>query len=180
MTADVQTEQGAASVLVAHATTYGSTREVAQVVAETLGEGGVSVELRAAADVAGVEGHSAVVLGGPLYFFRLHKDARKFLAHHRRSLERLPVAVFVLGPFNDKQEEFDGARQQLGRALAKEPWLKPAAIAVFGGRFDPERLRFPHNNPGMRKLPASDIRDWDEIRRWARSLPVALGLEEPR
>ena len=45
----------------------------------------------------------------------------------------------------------------------------------MGGSFDPRHLKLPFplnlamklpGNP-MRKVPASDIRDWDFIRRWA-------------
>jgi menaquinone-dependent protoporphyrinogen oxidase len=51
--------------------------------------------------------------------------------------------------------------------LAKFPWLTPAAIEIFGGKFDPEKLTFPHNLvPALMKMPASDVRDWTVIRAW--------------
>ena len=165
------------SVLVAYATKYGSTREVAETVVEVLGEYGNEADVRSARDVKSLDGYSAVVLGGALYFFRWHRDARRFLSRHRAALEALPVAIFAMGPFNDTPEEFSGSRRQLDRVLAKHPWLTPAGVAVFGGRFDPTGLRFPDTNPAMRKMPASDIRDWDAIRAWAAGLPRALGLQ---
>jgi len=167
------------SVLVAYATHYGSTQEVAEAVAEALNERGVDATVRAARDVNSLDDCSAVVLGGALYFFRLHKDARRFLSRHRKALMDMPVAVFAMGPFNDTEEEFAGARKHLDRALRKKPWLSPVAVGVFGGCFDPTGLRFPHKNPAMKQMPASDIRDWDAIRAWAESLPQALGLEKP-
>ena len=45
-----------------------------------------------------------------------------------------------------------------------EPMRRPAAV-------DPAKLRFPLN-----RMAASDERDWDGIRAWARSLPAELGL----
>ena len=125
------------SVLVAYATKYGSTQEVAEAVAAALREHGADVEVRAAGDVSDVDRYSAVVLGGALFYFRWHRDARRFLTHHRAALARLPVAVFALGPLGDSVEEMNEARGQLDRALAKAEWLSPAAIAVFGGRLDP-------------------------------------------
>jgi menaquinone-dependent protoporphyrinogen oxidase len=166
-----------AGVLVAYATKYGSTREVAERVATVLEEMGHTAEVRAAPEVGPVEGFSAVVLGGALYYFRLHRDARRFLKSHRRELEKLPVAVFAMGPFNNTTEEFDGARQQLAKALGKFDWLQPASTQIFGGAFSPEALRFPDNNPAMKKMEPVDIRDWDAIDEWARSLPGALGLD---
>ncbi|MCZ7662501.1 MAG: flavodoxin [Thermoleophilia bacterium] len=164
------------SVLVAYATRYGSTREVAEAVSAALEGAGVPTEVRAAREVDSLEGYTAVVLGGALYFFRWHRDARKFLSRHRRTIGRLPVAVFGLGPINDTNEEYEGSRRHLDKALGKKSWFSPVSVAVFGGRLDPAGLRFPHNNPAMKKLPPSDIRDWDAIRSWAEALPAAFGL----
>lgn len=166
-------------VLVAYATNYGSTREVAEAVSVALADHGVYAIVRAARDVDSLHEHPAVVLGGALYFFRLHKDARRFLSRHREALKDMPVAVFAMGPFNDTKEEFAGSCKQLDRALSKEPGLFPVSVKVFGGCFDPTGLRFPHNNPWMKRMPSSDVRDWETIQTWAASLPQALGLEKP-
>jgi menaquinone-dependent protoporphyrinogen oxidase len=89
---------------------------------------------------------------------------------------KLPVAVFALGPFNDDEKDMREARSQLAKELQKTPWLKPAALEVFGGKFDPSKLSFPHNLvPALKKLPASDARDWEAIRDWAGGLAAAFG-----
>jgi len=165
-----------AKVLVAYASKYGSTREVAEAVAAGLREQGHDSDVRAARDVRDVDGYSAVVLGGALYFFRWHRDARRFLARHRRALEHVPVAVFGMGPIEDTAEQFEGARKQVDKALGKHGWLEPASVAVFGGRVDPSGLRFPDNNPAFKSMPPTDIRDWGEIRLWAQELTSSLGL----
>ncbi|HEX6383591.1 MAG TPA: flavodoxin domain-containing protein [Anaerolineae bacterium] len=54
-----------ASILVAYATRYGSTQEVAQVVAAMLREGGLEVEIQPMRKVRSLEGYRAVVLGAP-------------------------------------------------------------------------------------------------------------------
>jgi menaquinone-dependent protoporphyrinogen oxidase len=160
-----------AFVLVGYATRYGSTQEVAEAVAETLREGGLTVELEPLRDVRTLEGYDAVVLGASLYMYRWHKDARRFLSRHRKALEERPVAVFALGPVHDPhdEEEWQDSRAQLDRALAKYSWFKPIAVEVFGGKFDPALLRFPLNLFAG-KEPASDIRDWVAIRTWANNL----------
>jgi menaquinone-dependent protoporphyrinogen oxidase len=165
------------SVLVAYATRYGSTREVAEAVAATLREGGLAVDLQPARKVRSLEGYRAVVLGAPIYMFHWHKDARRFLSRHRGALtppEGCPLAIFALGPFyTGDEEEFEGSRQHLADDLAKFPWLKPVAVEVFGGKFDPEGLRFPYNL-FLRQVPANDLRDWDAIRAWAGDLAATL------
>ncbi len=59
--------------------------------------------------------------------------------------------------------------------LAGFPWLTPVAVQLFGGKFDPAQLTFPYNLiPALKKMPVSDIRDWDSIHAWARGLGQTL------
>jgi menaquinone-dependent protoporphyrinogen oxidase len=169
------------SILVAYATRHGSTREVAEAIAATLREGGLEVDIQPMRNVHRLAGYRAVVLGAPLYMFRWHKDALRFLSQHRKALtqqapERRRVAIFALGPFTTgDEEEWRGSREQLDKELAKFPWLTPIALEIFGGKFDPARLRFPYSL-FMRQVPASDLRDWAAIRAWAdRVRPALLG-----
>ena len=103
--------------------------------------------------------------------FRLRKDARHFLTRHRKALSMRPIAIFALGPFNNDEKERQGVRAQLDKELAIFPWFTRVAQEIFGGKFDPAKLRFPYNLvPYLRRLPASDIRDWMAIRAWASDL----------
>ena len=160
-----------ASVLVAYATRYGSTQEVADAVATTLCESRLEVDLQPLRQVHTIDQYRAVVIGAPIYMFHWHKDALNFLAKYRTALMARPVAIFALGPFHADEKEFQGAREQLDKELVKFPWLTPATIEIFGGKFDPEKLTFPHNMvPALKKMPASDVRDWTAIRTWASGL----------
>jgi len=160
-----------ALILVAYATRYGSTQEVAEAVASTLRERGLAVDIGPMRQVHTLDQYRAVVLGAPLYMFHWHKDALHFLARHRAALTARPVAIFALGPFHAEEKEFQEVRGQLEKELAKFPWLRPAAIAIFGGKFDPQKLTFPYNLvPGLKNMPVSDVRDWTAIRTWASDL----------
>jgi menaquinone-dependent protoporphyrinogen oxidase len=171
-------------ILVAYATRYGSTREVAEAVADTLRGRGAEVDVVAARDVASVDRYAAVVLGAPFYIGSMLKEATEFLERHRASLERMPVAVFALGPL--KPEEMEQERVQLDRVFKKVEWLTPAAAEMFVGAYDPANLRLadklvtiPPASP-LHGLPALDRRDWDAVRAWAASLPEALGTADAR
>ncbi len=164
------------SVLVAYATKYGSTQEVADAVAARLRERGLETEVRAAGRVDSLDGYDAVVFGGALYFFRLIREGRRFLSRHRKALSAMPVAVFGMGPIEDTEEQYVDARKHLDKSLDKNGSISPVAVAVFGGALDPTGLRFPDANPATRALPPSDLRDWGAIEAWADSLPEALGL----
>jgi menaquinone-dependent protoporphyrinogen oxidase len=163
------------SILVAYATKYGSTQEVAEAVAAALREGGQAADCQPAKNVRSLEGYGAVVLGAPLYMFRWHKDAKRFLSRHRQALMVRPVAVFAMGPLKDEAKDWQDVRAQLDKELLKFPWLAPVAAQVFGGKHDPAKLTFPHNLiPALKQMPACDIRDWTAIRAWAIGLAAIL------
>ena len=161
------------SILVTYASSYGSTQEVAEVIATTLREQGVEVDLRPIREVRMLAGYNAVVLGAPLYMCHWHKDARRFLSRYQSILTGgLPIAVFAGGPFGTGDEQaWQEVRGQLDQELAKFPWLTPVSVQLIGGKFDPAKLRFPYNLiPALRQMPASDLRDWTAIRAWASTL----------
>jgi menaquinone-dependent protoporphyrinogen oxidase len=169
------------TVLVGYATRHGSTQEVAEAVAATLRECGLAVDIQPIREVRALTGYGAVVLGAPLYMFRWHKDALRFLSRHRDALTERPVAVFALGPTHDPhdEEEWQDSWSQLNKELAKHPWFKPVALEMFGGKYDPAKLRFPINLLAG-KEPASDVRDWTAIRAWATNLAAKLEPALPK
>lgn len=170
----------APNVLVAYATRTGSTEEVAQTVAEVLRSHNLPADLRRAADVHSIEPYTAVVICAALYVGRLHKDVRRFLSAHCTALAKLPVALFVLGPVQNEEEDWTGARQQLEKELKTYPWLSPAVQRIVGGKFDPARLGFPFNLlPALRKIPASGVLDWNLIREQAIQLAGKFQIGEP-
>lgn len=163
------------SVLVGYVSKYGSTREVAEAVADTLRVGGLTVDVRPLREVKSLDGVDAVIIGAALYMYKLNKDALRFLSHHRRELSARPVALFALGPVHDPhdEEEWQNSRDQLQKALAEVSWLTPVDVRLFGGRFDPQLLSFPMNKFAASE-PATDIRDWEAIRAWAAGLVARL------
>jgi menaquinone-dependent protoporphyrinogen oxidase len=160
-------------VLVAYASKHGSTREVAERVCETIQATGLRAHLRPALGVDDLDGYGGVVLGGALYMGRLHRHAHRFLRRHAAELADRPLAVFGSGPTDEEPDHWRQSREQLDAALARYH-LDPVAVEVFGGRLDPSQLRFP-----LSRMPAGDVRDWDAITAWARSLPDLLGIQSP-
>jgi menaquinone-dependent protoporphyrinogen oxidase len=162
-------------VLVAYASKYGSTGEVAEAIAARLRERGSDALAAPVESVETLDGISAAVLGVALYFFRWRGEAHRFLKHHRRALQDVPVAVYGMGPIEDTPEQYTEARKHLDKGLAKHAWLTPVSVAVFGGRLDPKQLRFPDNNPAMRQMGEVDLRDWEAIDRWTDELLDVFG-----
>jgi menaquinone-dependent protoporphyrinogen oxidase len=91
---------------------------------------------------------------------RWHADACTFVRRHHDALDRLPLAVFALGPRTGEPEDLAGSRRQLDGVL-KRLRIEPRLVTVFGGAFDPAKLHFPLN-----RIPQSDARDWRAIDGW--------------
>jgi menaquinone-dependent protoporphyrinogen oxidase len=140
-----------------------------------LRECGYTVDIRLLREVRKLDEYDAVVLGAPLFMFHWHKDALGFLSRHQAALAKIPCALFALGPVHEPHDEAEwkDSWAQLDKELAEFPWLKPVAMEMFGGKYDPEKLGFPLKLFAG-KEPASDLRDWEAIRRWAGELGEKL------
>jgi menaquinone-dependent protoporphyrinogen oxidase len=167
-------------VLVTYVTRYGSTQQVAETIAARLREDGMEVELKPIHDVESLEPYHAIVFGAPLYIGRWPREVHLFLSKHRDALVERPTMIFTMGPIHADPKEFTDAHSQLALELAKYPWLNPEEVEIFGGVFDPAKMRFPDNlltllpvSP-LYKAAKSDVRDEDAIRAWADKLVVEL------
>ena len=159
-------------VLVAYASKHGSTIEIADAIADELRQGGLDADCRRAGAVSSLEGYDAVVLGSSVYMKRWHTDARKFLRRHARALAARPFWIFSSGPFG---EHPDLAWSEPPKVVARAERLGVAEHVVFGGRLPLEPSGFMERAL-VRDTPPeyADLRDWDEIRRWARKVRAAL------
>jgi len=162
-------------VLVAYATKKGSTQQVAGAIADELRGRGFDVTTLAASAVRSVEPYDGVVLGGSLYMGRWHADARRLLERHTDELATRLLAVFAIGPLTSGLDDLASARRQLDHALDKIAEVQPVTVAVFGGVVDPTHLPFPFSH-----MAASDARDWDQIRNWARTVAAMFAAMRTR
>jgi len=165
----------AKSILLAYASRFGSTQEVAETIADTLREAGLEVDLQPMQEVKSLEHYDAVVLGAAIYNAKWNAGAHQFVAQYQDALSQLPVAIFTLGPLSPSEAAKRNSRRQLDSELAKYSWFRPVAIEIFAGKYDPSK-------PGMgffdRFVPARDVRNWDAIRTWAKELSAQLRQSE--
>jgi len=171
-----------AEVLIAYCTRSGSTKEVAESIGRTMNEAGLPADVKPMADVQSVPQGAAVLLGTALYIGHFPKEFHGFVGRFRSELEKVRPWIFVLGPTEKERKNFAVAEEQARKELDKYPWLRPADMRVLGGKFDPEHLNLPFPMSLvmklpvnlMKKLPASDIRDWEWIEQWSRAIAETL------
>lgn len=84
-------------VLVAHASSGGSTRSVAGFIAARLRVRGLLVDLRGLDERLTVDGYDAVVLGSAVHNRALLPAMESFVLRNSDALRRMPVWVFSLG-----------------------------------------------------------------------------------
>jgi menaquinone-dependent protoporphyrinogen oxidase len=161
-------------VAVAYASKYGSTREIAERIAEVLGESGLDAHAVAAAEVGDVASYRAVVLGSGVYMGRWLPDAWKFVRRHRAGLSTMPLWLFSSGPVGAGARHPDETAlpRRVGRATER---LSAREHRTFGGRVAPEPKGFM-DRAVTRKIPAGrgDARDWDAIEAWAQGIAWQL------
>lgn len=169
MTADLQQASAVSPrVLVAYASKHGSTAEIANVIADELREAGIEPDLREAADVQSVEDYDAVVIGSAVYMRRWRREAKRLLKREHKHLAERPFWIFSSGEIGENPDP-DWVEPTQVVALAERLGVRDHA--VFGGRLPLEPSNFVEramveNTPPDKR----DLRDWDEIRRWAQSI----------
>jgi menaquinone-dependent protoporphyrinogen oxidase len=165
--------------LVAYASRDGATQEIAEAIADELRRAGVDVVLADAGGIDDLGEFRAVVLGSAVYMGRWRPEARRFLKKHSKELGERPVWLFSSGPVGDEDPPDDSR-------FAEPPFVKRHASrigardhVVFGGRLRTDSTSFMARSMAE-KMPEEtrDLRDWDEIRAWARKIALAR-LEGP-
>lgn len=158
------------SVLVAFGSKRGGTEGLAQMVAEGLREEGFAVDVVPARQVKTVDPYEAVVVGGALYAFRWHRDARRFVKRHAAELRRCPTYLFSSGPLDDSARQRDIPPVKGVQALIDRVGCR--GHATFGGRLSPDATGFPAS--AMAKKNAGDWRDHGQVRGWAHRVAAEL------
>lgn len=163
-------------VLVAYASKYGSTAEIAAAIGGTLSEKGLDVKVVSAEAVSTIQPYDAVVLGSAVYAGRWLLGAEDFLERYKGDLQQKPIWLFSSGPTGegDAVELLKGWRfpDALQPTVAE---LNVRDVALFHGKIDTKKLNLAENLL-VRAMRGStgDFRNWDEIQAWANSLVESL------
>ncbi len=177
--------------LVVYATRYGATKGTAEEVARILREENSDVKLVNAKEekVSDISEYDLVVVGSGMSMGNWGSEAEAFVKKFQRDLENRKLALFIssLKPIEEKQGKADLVARirkvGLEDKIAKYN-LKPLTTGIFGGVLDYNKMNFfirksmevgyksALQKYGFKEVEPGvyDLRDWDEIRSWAREL----------
>ncbi len=166
-------------ILVAYASKYGATKEIANKIGELFQEAGLKVNVLPAEQVDDLTRYDAVVLGSAVYDREWCKAAGAFLADYESSLAKIPVWLFSSGALGNGDP-----------TMLMNGWHFPAALQALAYRIHPRDITFFHGAINIEKLnfaekqiaeefytPLGDFRDWDAITKWAASIVISLRPE---
>jgi len=163
-------------VLVAYATKYGATAEIAEKIGQVLRQAGLRTDVLPTDRVSDLHSYKAVVLGSAVYIGLWRKKAATFLKANEKALAERPVWLFSSGPTGEgnpveltKGWHFPKALQPIADRIA------PRDIVVFHGAVDVGKLNFIEKWMLKNvKAPVGDFRDWEAITSWATAIADVL------
>jgi menaquinone-dependent protoporphyrinogen oxidase len=167
-------------VLVTYGSRFGSTKEIAEYITETLKEKGVDVDLYDAAKAhLKIDNYDVVLIGSGIQIGKWKNTALKFLKKHQKALRGKTTGLFVscvFGMYPDKREE---ARKKFLVDVAKKYDIEPVGMGLFGSCLDftgKKGLKYNLTVNIMKKDLAEmgveydetyEFRDWRNIKEWA-------------
>src|SRR3990172_9805842 len=163
-------------VLVAYATKYGATAEIAEKIGQVLRQAGLQTDVLPVDRVSNLSSYKAVILGSAVYIGGWRKEAAKFLKVNEKVLVEQLVWLFSSGPTGEGNPVELTEGWHFPKALQPiADRIQPRDIAVFHGVIHKQKLNFIEkwmlNNV---KAPLGDFRDWDSITSWATAIADVL------
>ncbi|MFB3888457.1 MAG: flavodoxin domain-containing protein [Candidatus Bathyarchaeia archaeon] len=176
--------------LIAYGTRYGATAGTSEEIAKVLREEGFDVKVANLKEekVKDVSEYDLIVVGSGMRIFRWTSEPEDFLKKFQKQLAQKKVALFISSMKEAMERE--GKKDEIAKEWkdsledkAAKYNLHPISMAMFGGVLDQNKLGFLFGNffksikpqleaDGFKEDPPGvfDMRNWDEIRRWAKDL----------
>ena len=157
-------------ILVAYATRYGSTAEVAEAIGEELRRSGADVDVRPVSEVRDLSPYRAAVIGSPIYMGKWLPESQIFIERNQQRLRTIPVAYFAVGlTVTDRSPEI--LRKAEASMDAVRMLVNPVEVGIFPGRLESGGLSFTDRTIiKMIRAKTGDFRDVQVVRAWAQAV----------
>ncbi len=171
-------------VLICFGTRYGSTTEVAEIMAEVARELGKEVDLvdlKENSPSSSISEYDLVVIGSGIRAGQWTGEPMDFMKNNVEELSKKQVALFVVCGYAASEDKCDEAQLDFLDNVAKEVGLTPKSTGFFGGVFDFKKYNFVVRKlvkgivkkqlpPGEDIPEKIDFRNWDQIKSWMSDL----------
>lgn len=168
-------------MLVAYASQYGSTSEVAAAIGEVFCQQDTAVNVKPLAEIGDLTPYQAVIVGSPIRSEAWTPEAVAFVETHQATLSQMPVAYFLtcmtLGLASDTLEVRQRVAGYLDPVREQIPAVQPVDVGLFAGALDYGKMSYAMQ--GLYRAFAEDdtdgdYRDWDTIHAWAAEVQPKL------
>lgn len=165
-------------VLVAYASALGSTREIAQHVADRMAVALGEVECRSVEEVKSVSGYDAFVVGSAIHNQAWLDPALVFFTHNAHELAKRPVWTFSVGMSDALPRLFRKRGAALQQQRLEQSQFQDVELRghkVFSGVY--EAAQMPGPLRVLFRLTGGhfgDLRDWASIDDWTDDITAQL------
>jgi menaquinone-dependent protoporphyrinogen oxidase len=166
------------TVLVAYASKYGTTEEIAASIGRELRLQHLHVDVRCVDEVDDLDGYDAVVLGSAVYLGRWLSSARHFVKRHGAELAARPTWLFSSGPIGNPPRPQGDVAVEIAEIVEA---TGAREHRVFPGKLDLSRLnRCEWAIVFALRIKQGDYQDEDAVSTWARRIAAELGRQPSR
>ena len=124
-------------VLIGYASWFGSTRDIAMRIADTVRTHGNEVDVHSVEEISDFDRYDAVVFGSGVYDGSWTADATGLMRRHTAALAQKPVWLFTVGSFGDRHPIVGGLIKKEPKEIGEfEQTLHPRDYRVFAGVID--------------------------------------------
>jgi menaquinone-dependent protoporphyrinogen oxidase len=179
-------KKGRHKILIAYASEFGTTGEVAKALAKVFCQEGHTVDTKWVKHVQDIHTYDAVIIGSAIQYDTWMFEATEFVTANQHILHTLPVAYFFTCLTLSKRTE---KAKRKAAVYAKKvsslvPRVTPVSVEGFAGVLDYSKMSFFTRQifkVGMSIMGVreGDYRDWDAIRAWAKGLHGKLTHSQP-
>jgi len=161
------------NILIAYATRFGATMQVADAIAQAVREEGKAVDLLPMKEVSSLDSYQAVFLGSAVNYATWLPEAVEFVKTLQEALNQIPVALFTVHITNvggdEKSQRNRHAFTDEVRAL-----VSPVDEAFFAGKFDRRAASELMPKWLAWLVPTIDLRKWNIIHNWTKQTLVKI------
>jgi len=176
--------------LIVFGTRYGATTGTSEEIAKVLREEGFDVKAANAKKekIKSISEYELVIVGSGMRMGKWTTEAEDFLKKFQKELEQKKLAIFAstMKTVSEREGKTEDVAQMRKAALEDKIAqydLHPISLGFFGGVLDYNKMGFLFKRTmgflkpqlekdGFRETEPDvyDLRDWDEIRNWAKEL----------